>query len=278
MAISVIISTYNSPDWLEKTLWGYKYQTFKNFEIIIADDGSTSETVDVIKRMQNEVDFLIKHVWHEDIGFRKCEIMNLAIQASTYDYLVFSDGDCIPRNDFLETHQRMRKPNHFLSGGYFKLPMHISQGIDEQDISSQNCFELTWLKEKGLKVSNIKSWKLTATKYQNFLNWITPTNASWDGHNASGWKKDALAVNGFNEKMRYGAEDREFGERMMNKGVKPIQIRYSAICVHLDHKRGYVNREDLKRNAAIRKVTKSEKLVWTNDGIVKSDAKDIKSI
>lgn len=270
MAISVIISTYNSPDWLEKVLWGYDNQTFTNFEVIIADDGSTNETASLIKKTQSMVSFPIKHVWHKDAGFRKCEILNSAIQASTYEYLVISDGDCIPREDFLDTHFRLRKPNHFLSGGYLKLPMNVSEDISKEDITTQNCFKLPWLRKKGLKISSLKSWKLTAGKYQHILNRITPTNASWNGHNASGWKKDALAVNGFNEKMRYGALDREFGERLMNNGVKPIQIRYSAICIHLDHKRGYVNIQDLEKNAAIRKKTKNKRRVWCEHGIVKS--------
>ena len=43
-SISVIISTYNKPHFLEKVLTGYCFQTFNDFEIIIADDGSSNET------------------------------------------------------------------------------------------------------------------------------------------------------------------------------------------------------------------------------------------
>lgn len=99
------------------------------------------------------------------------------------------------------------------------------------------------------------------------MNSLTPTNASWNGHNASGWKTDIEAVNGYDERMRYGALDREMGERLINKGIKGKQIRYSAICLHLDHSRGYVNEKDLANNAAIRNATKSEKKTWTDFGI-----------
>lgn len=102
------------------------------------------------------------------------------------------------------------------------------------------------------------------------MNRITPTNASWNGHNSSGWKKDILAVNGYDERMKYGALDREMGERLMNVGIKGKQIRYSAVCLHLDHSRGYVNREDLARNAAIRAATQKEKKKWTDYGIRKN--------
>ena len=40
MKTSVIFTTYNSPTWLEKVLWGFFSQTYRDFEIVIADDGS----------------------------------------------------------------------------------------------------------------------------------------------------------------------------------------------------------------------------------------------
>ena len=99
------------------------------------------------------------------------------------------------------------------------------------------------------------------------LNKITPTTPSWNGHNASGWKKDLLAINGFNQEMQYGGEDRELGERLMNFGIKSKQIRYSAICVHLDHARGYVNQAAIDKNIAIRKEILKNKVIKTSHGI-----------
>lgn len=270
MQISVIFTTYDSPLWLEKVLWGYQYQEYKNFEVLIADDGSNSETAEVIKRMKQNVSFDIKHIWHEDRGFRKCEILNKAIAASSGDYLIFSDGDCIPRKDFIQAHFENRKENYFLSGGYFKLPMSISKIINKDDISTAKCFDIEWLKQHSLAKRVTNSKLLLHGKAAKFMNIITPTNASWNGHNSSGWKKDILAVNGFDERMRYGSEDREFGERMMNNGIKSKQIRYSAVCIHLDHSRGYMNQKDLDNNAGIRNETKMKKKVWTDFGIIKS--------
>lgn len=104
MRLSVIISTYNAPQWLEKVIWGYVAQSHQDFELLIADDGSTEETAVCIERLQREVGFDIQHIWHEHKGFRKCTILNKAIAASANEYLVFSDGDCIPRWNFLATH------------------------------------------------------------------------------------------------------------------------------------------------------------------------------
>lgn len=272
MKISVIFTTYNHPVWLEKVLWGYTLQTFKDFEVIVADDGSGEETAELIKRMQKEVNYPIQHVWHEDDGFQKCVILNKAIVASKGEYLVFTDGDCIPRHDFLQTHYDKRQPNHFLSGGLIRLPMELSKKITKDDILSQKIFDKNWLEEQGLKKDFLKNLKLTKKEATaGFMNKVTPTTPSWNGHNASTWREIVLKVNGFDERMQYGGQDREFGERLVNLGVKPKQIRYSTICLHLDHSRGYARKESIEKNRNIRKHTQKNKIHWTPFGIEKSE-------
>ena len=268
---SIIISTYNSPKWLEKVLIGYNNQSYQFFEIVIADDGSGQETLDLIESIQKKVFYPIVHVWHEDNGFQKSQILNKAIQKCSSPYIIMSDGDCIPRQDFVACHVKHREEGYFLSGGYFMLPMSISKLISNEDIDTGRCFDLKWLKLHGLKPT-FKNFKLTAKGFVSwFLNTITPTNASWNGHNASGWKKDIVAVNGFDERMQYGGQDRELGERLFNYGIKSKQLRYSAICVHLDHPRGYKTKESIEKNLQIRSKVKSEKAVWAASGIIKSE-------
>jgi len=271
LQISVIISTYNATEWLEKVLWGYNCQIFKDFEMVIADDGSGPETKQLIDTMSKKVFYPIKHVWQEDEGFQKSRILNKAIMACAADYILMSDGDCIPRKDFLQVHEENKEPGYFISGGYFKLPMNISEMITKEDIFSEDCFNRTWLKERGLKKS-FKNNKLTTTKFKaKFLNKITTTNSTWNGHNASGWKSDILKVNGFDERMQYGGQDRELGERLMNMGIKGEQFRYSAICLHLDHKRGYKTPESIQKNLDIRANVKKNKVTYTPFGIVKKN-------
>lgn len=265
--VSVIISTYNHPEWLRKALWGFEVQTEKNFEIVIADDGSSKETQEVIADFQKNSSLNITHVWQEDKGFQKTKILNKAIVASKGTYLIFTDGDCIPRQDLVATHLRLKKPGCFLSGGYFKLPLNISEVISREDIIEQRCFDVDWLVAKGIRKS-FKLNKLTASIFkQKLLNTFTPTKATWDGNNASGWREDIIVVNGFDERMQYGGEDREMGERLMNLGVRPRQVRYGVITMHLFHERGYVTDEMVERNNQIRKETRKNKSIWTNFGI-----------
>ena len=272
MRVSVILSTYNQPDWLEKAVWGYVAQTVTDFELIIADDGSADATRQRIDRLRSETRLPIRHVWHEDRGFRKCTILNRAITEATGDYLIFSDGDCIPRADFIATHRHHARPGRFLSGGYFKLPLNVSQAITRDDILARRATDIRWLRRQGLALSR-KASKVAAPHWLAILcDALTTTKATWNGHNASGWKADLLRVNGFDERMEWGAEDREMGERLMNLGVRSRRIRYRAVCVHLDHARGYIRREALVRNQQIRAETHRTHAVWTPHGIVKQSS------
>ena len=137
MKLSVIITTYNSEEWLKKVLFGYLNQTETDFEVVIADDGSTEKTKHVIDSFSSKFKYPIVHVWQEDNGFQKCKILNKAILKTNCDYLLFTDGDCIPREDFIATHLKHKEKDFFLSGGYFKLPFATSYIIEEKDIFSK---------------------------------------------------------------------------------------------------------------------------------------------
>lgn len=267
MQLSVILSTYNAPRWLEKSLWGYAGQTFRAFEIIIADDGSRDNTAALIDQMRAQTGLPIRHVWQRDDGFRKCRILNKAVLHASGDYLVFSDGDCIPRPDFLQVHATRAERGYWLSGGYYKLPMVTSEAITRDDIAQGRCFDLAWLKAHGLPASH-KTLKLTATPAQaRWLNRLTPTRCNFKGSNGSAWKDDVLKVNGFDERMAYGSEDREFGVRLLNAGIRARHVRYDAICIHLDHPRGYVDQAAYARNRALRTHNQRHGVACTDFGI-----------
>ena len=266
MKTSVIFSTYNSPDWMEKVLWGFFAQTVRDFEIVIADDGSRDDTRDRIARLSADSALPIKHVWQPDEGFQKSRILNKAIAASKGDYLIFTDGDCIPREDFVAEHLRHAEENCYLSGSYFKLPIDISKAITQDDVNSQRVFSPSWLNEQGLDISR-GSLKLASRGWVGELLNYLPINPSWNGHNSSCHKKLAIAANGFDENMQYGGQDAEFGLRLRYAGVKAKRVRYSTICVHLDHGRGYVTPEMRENSKRIGQNTRRLKLTWADRGL-----------
>ncbi len=252
MRISVILSTYNQPAWLETVLWGYAFQSRREFELIIADDGSSTATAEVIKRTAGTFGLNLTHVWHEDRGFRKCEILNRALLAASGEYIIFSDGDCIPRSDFVETHARLATPRRFLSGGYLKLPYEVSARIELDDVRSGRFAKLGWLRRQGWEPGRRAVRLLGSPLVTSLLDHLTPTAATWNGHNASTWHDALIEVNGFEHEMKYGGEDRALGERLENLGVRGVQIRHRAPVLHLDHGRPYIDQDALDRNRAIR--------------------------
>jgi glycosyltransferase involved in cell wall biosynthesis len=272
MKVSVIFTTYNQPEWLRKTLLGFAAQSFRGFELIVADDGSGPETKAVIDQVSaqyfaNGSGPQLQHIWHKDEGFQKTVILNKALVASRGEYLIFTDGDCIPAPDFISTHLQHRSSGIFLSGGAVRLPLGLSQQITDTDIHSGDCFDYAWLRKNGMPWSlhNLKAINLNGLK--SLFTALSRAPKTWNGNNSSCWRKDAMMVAGFDERMQYGGEDCEFGDRLENCGIKPHSVRYFAKTLHLDHGRPYVNKEALTKNAAIRKETQDKKLKKTAFGI-----------
>lgn len=267
MNISIIVSTYNAEAWLEKVLLGYAAQSYRDFELIVADDGSGPTTKALVERHAQGFPVPLRHIWHEDQGYRRQEILNQAIQIASHDYILFTDGDCIPRNDFVAVHAQHAERGRFLSGGYCKLGMQLSQCITADDIAAARCFDLGWLtRHEPQNLSNRLKLGARGTS-AIMLDAITTARPTFNNCNSSAWKSDLLAINGYDERMKYGGADRELGERLQNLGVRGKQIRHRAVCVHLDHSRGYKTPESLQANLAIRAQTRQTRLVWTPHGI-----------
>lgn len=266
-SVSAIISTYNQPRWLEKALWGYAAQRFRDFEVLVADDGSGPATAEVIARLQGYNGLRLVHVWHEDRGFRKTEILNRAVLAAQGEYLIFSDGDCIPHPDFVATHVRLAGERRFLSGGYLKLPMSLSESITEDDVASGRAFDRRWLESRGWRGGRRAIRLPRSRAVATMLDLLTPTSASWNGHNASTWREAIVAVNGFDLDMGYGGEDRALGERLMNLGYRGRRVRFRAPCLHLDHPRPYADPEVIRANRRIRDEIRRTRDVRTRRGL-----------
>ncbi len=250
--VSVIVTTYNQPAQLEKVLWGYANQRNADFELIVADDGSDPATTEVVDSVALAGKLDVIHVWHEHRGFRKTEILNRAIVAASSEYLVFSDGDCIPRDDFVATHARLARPGSFLSGGYLKLSREVSAQITVASVRSGDATSPAWLRERGWRPGKRALRLLRARPLALLLDSITPTRRTWNGHNSSAWKSAIIEANGFDIDMGYGGLDRALGERLINAGVRGRQIRHRAPCLHLHHERPYADPVRWKRNHEVR--------------------------
>jgi glycosyltransferase involved in cell wall biosynthesis len=266
---SVIVSTYNAPAWLEKVLWGYGCQSMCDFELVIADDGSGPETEAVITRYAAQPGFRLRHLWHEDRGFRKCAILNRAIDAASGDYLIFTDGDCVPHRDFVRTHLRLAEAGRFLTGTCSRLPMALSERLTREDVETGRVFDPLWLLRHSYARTGV--WRRSVVLSLK-LDWLmnrrdTRDKQTFNGNNASCFRADALAIAGYDERLGYGGEDREFGYRLEHKGLRAKVIRYSALTIHLEHPRSYKSAERRAANQVIIDETLATRRVRTPAGL-----------
>ena len=267
MQVSVIVSTYNKPEWLEKVLWGYRNQEFREFELVIADDGSREDTRELILRFAGDSVFPIRHIWHPDQGYRRSMILNAAIWASRGDYLVFSDGDCIPRRDFVRTHAELAEPGRFLSGGSVYLSMEVSSAITPEDVVSGRFAEPGWLRTRGQALGRHRLRLVPRGWKAALLDRITTTNPTWNLNNASTWREWIFEVNGMEAEMQYGGADRALGSRLENLGLRGKRARFRAVLLHLDHDRPYKTNESVQKNKGIRRRIVSQGETRARDGL-----------
>ncbi len=272
----VIVSTYNNPMALNYVLLALVGQRNADFSVCVADDGSGEPTHALLESWCRRLSPIpLRHIWQPDDGFRKNTILNKAIDSSQADYLIFIDGDCVARPDFIACHIARRVEGVFLSGGMIRLPDRSTLALSEQAIASGKVFRLNWIVAQiGLrKLSVLLKAAVLPIALASKLEWLTPVKRTWNGANSSAWRRDLIAVNGFDESLRYGAEDVEMGVRLNNHGVVGQHIRYSTCLLHIEHLRGYADANIVQRNKAyVREVRKSG-IDWTVNGIVKLAAR-----
>lgn len=267
MRISVILSAYNRPRYLELALEGFARQSDRDFEIVVADDGSGPEITAVLDRVRRETELDIAHVWHEDRGFRKTQILNRAILVASGDYLIFTDSDCIPRGDFVAVHRRHASHGRFVAGSYLKLSQAISDDVSREDVRTGRVFDLGWLRSKGWRPGRKAMRMIRSPFLGRVLDLLTPTGANFQGNNVSAWRADLLAANGFDNDWGYGSEDRALGARLRNAGIAGIQMRHRCVTMHLEHPRPYTDPGVATANRRRLREVERSGMVRTGHGI-----------
>lgn len=272
MRSELIVSTYESPRTLMLTLASVAAQRRLPDAICIADDGSGPETAAAVSAFATAHPHLpLRHVWHEDRGFEKGAILNKAVASSDADLLIFIDGDVLIHPGFVARHVALARPGRFCTGSLIRLGPEATAEVTPDLVTSGRVFERDWLRSHGA-VDRLGTWLKTMpfpAPVMDLLDRATPVQHALCGANASVFRRDMLAVNGYDEGIKYGGEDKELGVRLINSGVRGRHLRYSAPLVHLDHPRGYADPEKISRHKALIRQARRSRHAWTPDGIEK---------
>lgn len=228
---SLLISTYNWPDALRLVLESALRQTRMPDEILIADDGSGDETRELVSSFREKFPCPLRHVWHEDAGFRKCVIWNKAIAETASEYIVQIDGDCVISSRFIEDHLRTARPGWFTCGSRTLLTRERTDeliargGADDLGAFSRGVRN----RANALRIPCLA--RLIRESYRAKKPYISK------GCNMGFWTKDLLAVNGYNEEISgWGREDAELEVRLMKLGIRRQSLKFGGVEFHLFHK------------------------------------------
>lgn len=254
-SISVIVNTYNWPEALRLSLQSLASQSDRCFEIIVADDGSRPDTADLIEAFAGSAPVPVRHVWHEDIGFRRSAILNKAIIEARGYYLIFIDGDCILQPDFVAQHRALVKPNHLVTGSRILLGREISRKLLAEGKWNYRAFRrkslshrLTGEISKVMPLFVRLSWR-RLSDYRSFV---------WrriKGCNLACWKSDALAIGGFDETFTgWGSEDIDFVFRLQDKGVIRRSGTWATEVLHIWHKPADPSRAEANKKIVLDRI------------------------
>tara|TARA_R110000850_G_scaffold277086_1_gene422481 strand:+ start:230429 stop:231226 length:798 start_codon:yes stop_codon:yes gene_type:complete len=256
---TLVTSTYNWPEALELLLLSTMKQSVLPDEVIVADDGSTEKTRQLIEHFKKIFPVPLHHVWQEDKEFRKAKIMNKAIAKARYDYIVEIDGDIILHPRFVEDHLRFAEKGHYLFGSRVNIQENL---LPELFAKKQTTFHFF---SKGIKK---RSRTLRLPFLMNFAKSTDTISLKLRGCNMSFWRNDFISINGFNESFEgWGNEDSEMIQRLHNSGIKGKRLKFAGIVYHIYHK--VKNKNKVKTNREIEKKTTAKKIIFTEEGIDK---------
>lgn len=264
LSIEVIVSTYRNSVALDASLASLKLQSIREFDMCVAEDAQESETADIVFR------YSARHVSQPDNGFRKNTILNDAIRSSQADYLIFIDGDCLAHPNFIARHVACAHRDRYLSGGVVRLSQSATKAITLPAVTSGDVWQRDWLKKHGLWQKIGHRLKLMPNNVGPVLDRASLARKRWLGCNASTFRENLITVNGFDEALVYGGEDKELGVRLENAGVRPYSIRYSAPILHLEHGRPYVKERKNPVNKQLIVQRKRMGTTWTPNGLTQT--------
>jgi glycosyltransferase involved in cell wall biosynthesis len=258
-SLSLIITTYNWKEALKLSIFSIYNQTIFPDEIIVADDGSSDGTTEMLEEFATYSSIPIVHSWQEDDGFRVSHSRNKAIAKAKGEYIILIDGDMILHPKFVAQHLAHAKEGYFIQGSRVLLSEQKSKDVFAKEQLKFGFFESGISNRKNTIDSDFLCQKFS--KEQNSHKGIKTCNMSF-------FRDDCIKVNGFNEEfVGWGREDSEFVERLYNSGINRKSIKFNCIAYHIWHNEN--SRKMLDTNDKILANTIEKKLKWCENGIDK---------
>jgi glycosyltransferase involved in cell wall biosynthesis len=210
-------------------------QTDREFEVVVADDGSRPTTAALIERWKGRLGVPLSHVWQADRGFRAAEIRNRALLAARGDYCIFLDGDCIARADFVATHRRLAERGWFVTGNRVLLSRELTAAVLREGVLPQTWNLAQWINRRAQggvnRLAAVLRLPLGPLRRLRPAQWLGARSC-----NLAVWRSDLERVDGFDASFRgWGREDSDLLIRLLHSGVRRKDGRFATAVIHLWH-------------------------------------------
>jgi glycosyltransferase involved in cell wall biosynthesis len=278
MKVSLIIAVYKDVEALNLIFKSLENQTYKNFEVVVAEDGESDVMASAIRHTRSKYSFEILHTTQKDNGVQKSKSQNNAIRASKGEYLIFIDGDCLLYSKFIENHVFLSDKQNIITGRRVNLGPKYSALLRDESISS------SWLEKNFVwKYLDVKEdAKLERHSEEGFeikpngficflMKKLRKKEFPLLGCNMSFYKAAILEINGFDEGLGNSAmaSDTDLEWRFKGLGYKIVAARFICNQFHLYHKR---SPSDYDRSLDMKMTKNIEKKIYRCvDGLEKAD-------
>lgn len=262
-SIEVIMAAYNQLLNTKLVLDGYLRQTDRNFSICIADDGSDVGIKNLVMLYQ-ELGLNIRHVWHEDMGYRRARILNKAIAGSSSDFIILTDNDCIPSKHFIADYRQALTDGLLLAGRRVDLKASITDELLENKLEAARLDSVKYLIYQGV-LGGIKRAEVGIRPPGFVYRQVNQKARKVIGANMAMSRSALLAVNGFDMDFEgYGFEECDLERRLLQYGLKSQSVVGRCILYHLYH----VEKKERAEASALYQRKCSENRMICSNGIV----------
>jgi glycosyltransferase involved in cell wall biosynthesis len=264
-SISVVITTYNRPDALSAVVEACFAQSDKDFEIIIADDGSTANTKDCIRALKTRSPVPLEHIWQPDEGFRAAMARNRGILAARGQYIIFLDGDCIPQHDFIAQHRKLARPGYLVTGSRVLLSQAMTARVLAERLDLDRA---SFARKLGFRLGgHVNKLLQVLVRWPDL--WRERSGFSWrriKSCNLGVWRSDLEMVNGFDESFTgWGHEDSDLVVRLFNAGVLRKDGAFATEVFHLWHREAQRDQASSNRRVVLERA--ANKTILATQGL-----------
>lgn len=254
MKVSFVVLTYNRTDALLAVLRSLAEQCGSAHEVIIADDGSRTDEVNMLHKECPTFKCPVRHVWHPDVGFTAAQARNLGASLAVADYLVFLDGDCVPGPHFVAEHIRLAEPGCFVNGSRVLISQRLTERVvhGAVDLPSRpvSFWIRAWLGGDSNKLLHLLRWPWRLFRVKQGFQWRGIRSC-----NLGVWRHDFVSVNGFDETFQgWGHEDADLVLRLSHTGIRRVNGFMGTEVFHLWHQENKRDHESINKERVLQRM------------------------